>query len=114
MAILAYIIDFMTYGILMFLSNNIILSNILAKIATSISGFHMHSKFTYKNNSSTNKSSVILYFTTVFLHTPISTSILVILNEFLHHYLAKILSDTFLFIIVYIFSTKFIFKKKFK
>ena len=111
-AVIAYIIDFSMFVFSFFISSNLIISNILAKVATSISGYILHSKYTYKIRLFSNTKTLILYFGTVLIYTPVATYLLIFFVNFFHHNIAKIISDCILFILIYFFTSHFIFEKK--
>ena len=110
-AVFAYLVDFLSYVIVLLVTNNIIVSNLFAKFATSITGYIFHTTFTYKKKLFSSFYSFFLYFATVIIYTPLSTIILIYFSEYMNLYYAKFFSDIVLFIIIYIFTSKIIFKK---
>lgn len=106
---IAYFVDFVGY-LLLILFFEPIISNLLTKILASLSGYYLHSKFTY-NTELNNKKTIIKYFGALLLYTPISSLFIFIFLLFFNAVEAKIFSDITLFFLTYIVTTKYIFKQ---
>lgn len=106
---IAYLVDFIGFALLIVFFDPIS-SNILTKILAALTGFYLHSKFTY-NTPLNNKSIILKYFGALLLYTPISSILIYIFLFFLHPFESKILSDIILFLITFFLTTKFIFKR---
>jgi putative flippase GtrA len=111
-AVFAYIVDYIMFLFTMYLSSNLVTSNIVAKLATSITGYILHSKYTYRVKLFSSLKTFVMYFGTVAIYTPIATGFLLFFDNFFHHNVAKLISDIMLFIGIYFFTSIFIFNKK--
>ena len=111
-AVFAYIVDYLMFLLTMYLSSNLVTSNIVAKLSTSITGYILHSKYTYRVKLFSSLKTFVLYFGTVVIYTPIATSFLLFFDNFFHHNIAKLISDFMLFFFIYFFTSIFIFSKK--
>lgn len=109
---ISFIIDYLLYTIIILLSNNLILSNIIARLISSTTNYIINKKIVFRSKNKVSKS-IIEYFLLAILILTINTFILdVLVNKLsINALLAKPLVETFLFILSYLIQHKFIFKK---
>ena len=111
-SLISFIIDYLLYTLFIILSNNLILSNIIARIISAIFNYVVNRNIVFENKRKISKS-IIEYFSLAILILIINTLILdLLVNKlFINAILAKLLVEITLFIISYIVQHKFIFKK---
>ena len=106
---ITYLIDF--FGFILFLNFfEPIIANLITKIFAALSGYYLQSTITYKT-SLKNKKRIIKYFGSVLIYIPCSSLLIFVFIYFFKPVDAKIISDILLFLLTYIFTTKYIFKK---
>ncbi len=108
-SLICFGIDYCCYIIFLFLKKNLILSNIIARIISSIANFIINKKLVFK---STNKIKIemLKYFSLVFLILSLNTIILKFLSQIINPYIAKFIVELILFIISFGIQNKYIFK----
>ena len=111
-SLISFIIDYLLYTLLIILSSNLVLSNISARIISTIINYTINKNFVFQNKKHILKTS-IKYFTLAIIILIINTSILNILVHKLsiNAIIAKLFVEMFLFTISYIIQHKIIFKK---
>lgn len=109
----SFIIDYSLYSILILLTNNLVLSNIISRVISSITNYTINKKIVFKNKGNTFKSAC-KYFLLVIVILGLNTILLnQLVNIFgINAYIAKVIVEIFLFIFSYIIQNKIIFKKK--
>lgn len=109
----SFIIDYSLYSISILLTNNLILSNIISRVISSITNYTINKKIVFKNKGNTFKSAC-KYFLLVIVILGLNTILLnQLVNIFgINAYIAKVIVEIFLFIFSYIIQNKIIFKKK--
>ena len=111
-SLISFIVDYLLYTIIILISNNLLLSNIIARIISSITNYTINKKMVFKSKGKTFKS-IIEYFLLVIIILTINTFILNILvnNLLINPILSKLLVEISLFTISYIIQQKIILKK---
>jgi hypothetical protein len=110
-ATLAYFIDFYFYLFFINLFFSPEVSNIFSKIPASLFGYITHTKYTYQKKLFYEKKEMFLYFSTVTIYGPLSSLVIKFNLNFFDYYYSKLLTDVFLFLIVYLFTTFIVYKK---
>ena len=108
-SLICFIIDYSCYTLLLLIFKNIILSNIIARIISSIANFLINKNMVFKSNKNI-KIEIIKYYFLVIIILIINTIILKILSSIINPYLSKIITELSLFILSFIIQKKFIFK----
>ena len=112
-SLLSFIIDYLLYGIMIIFTNNLILSNVSARVVSATVNFNLNKRKVFKNTDRDYKQVIkyillagfILVFNTIILN--------IFVNEFLiNKYVAKILTEILLITISWLVQKKLIFKKK--
>lgn len=118
-SILAFIIDFLFYSIIIRLTSSIdtgislILSNVLARVVSSGVNYYINRKYVFKHQESVLKSALKYYALAIcilILNTVMLTFI--VENILSNKFIAKILVESILFIISWSIQRFFVFKKK--
>lgn len=111
-SLISFIIDYLLYTLLIILSNNLVLSNIIARIISATTNYIINKNLVFQNKKNISKS-VIEYFLLSIIILTINTLILnILVNKlFINSILAKLFVEIFLFTISYTIQHKFIFKK---
>ena len=112
-SITSFFIDYGLYGLFTIIFNNIILSNITARLISSTYNFLINKLVVFKSDKGTLKS-YIQYFLLVIAMLALNTLLLNILVNFcgINKYVAKIITELTLFIVNWIVQKKIIFKKE--
>ena len=112
-SITSFFLDYVLYSILVFSTQNIFISNILARIVSGTANYSMNKKLVFNNKGNIYKSAVQYIFLAVFILI-LNTCILNILvsNLNINQYIAKILVEIMLFIISWLVQKYYIFNKK--
>lgn len=108
----SFLIDYISFLIIFTVSNNLVISNILARILSGSFNFYLNSKIVFKQN--TIKVKQILQY--IFLATIIiilNTQILSFINQIIQNIaISKIITEIILFLISYIIQKMIVFKKE--
>lgn len=110
-SLISFVIDYILFCVFSLITNQLIASNILARICSSIINFIINKKLVFNSKGDTFKSAV-KYFLLAALILVFNTLILkglAMIN--VNKYLAKILTEIILFIISYFIQHKFVFRK---
>ncbi len=109
---ISFIIDYILYTIILLITNNLTLSNILARIISSNCNYLINKNYVFKDNKNYSKTIFKYYLLAIFILI-INTLILNILvnNLSLNKYLSKIIVETVLFIISFTIQKRYIFKE---
>ncbi|MBB5192470.1 putative flippase GtrA [Silvimonas terrae] len=110
-AVLAYLIDFGGFFVLLHAGLPLVWANVAVKIAAAIFGFFVHRKFTYRIKGYGGAwAHAAKYFGIAFIYTPASTMVLLIMTQFISNVaIAKFGADVLLFLITYFITSKFVF-----
>lgn len=111
-SISSFTIDYVLYSIFAILFNNVILSNILARIISSNYNFFINKFIVFKSDKSIVKS-YISYFLLVIIMLVLNTIILNFLVNFMgiNKYVAKVITEVTLFTVNWLVQKKIVFKK---
>ena len=109
-SILSFIIDYIVYSLCIFLSNNIIFSNIFSRSLSSSINYNLNKKIVFKSN----KCSIVKYYFLVFSILIFNTILLFILTNILmlNKFFSKIIVEIILFILSWVIQKNIIFKKE--
>lgn len=112
-SITSFVIDYVLYSLFITSFNNLILSNILARLISSTYNFFVNKIVVFKSSKNTFKS-YIEYFALVIFILILNTILLDLFtnNLGINKYLSKILVELILFIFNWIIQRKIIFKNK--
>ena len=111
-SIISFFVDYLLYCFLVALSNEIIFSNIFARVCSASVNYTLNRKLVFNSNEKITKSvfqymvlaGLILVCNTLMLKTLVSVG--------LNRYIAKILAETCMFILSWFVQHKIIFKRK--
>ena len=103
----SFIIDYLCYLITFLLFNNIILSNTISRLISSIYNYLFNKNIVFKSNK---YKSLFKYYLLAIIILIINTILLELLIKFINPYISKIIIEIILFIINYIIQKKYIFK----
>lgn len=110
-SIISFIIDYLSYTLLLLVTNKLLVSNIIARIISATVNFNINKKLVFKNNKK-EKNQIIEYLllaTTILIFNTILLTIFV--NKLLiNKYIAKILVELILLLLSWIVQKKIIFK----
>ena len=112
-SLMSFIIDYILYSMLILLTNNLIVANIIARAVSSITNYTINKKMVFKNKENTFKSAY-KYFMLAIIILALNTILLkFFVNTIgMNALIAKIIVEFFLFIFSYTIQNKIIFKKK--
>lgn len=105
----SFLLDYFCYSLFLLTLNNLIVSNILAKLISSIYNFIVNKKVVFKSKNYLKKEILNYYLLVIFILV-VNTLILKLLSSLISPYLAKIIVEISLFIISYLIQKKYIFK----
>lgn len=107
---ISFIIDYITYTILLLITNKLLVSNIIARVISATINFNINKKIVFNNKTKNNKL-IIKYFLLAISILIVNTFLLnILVNMFLlNKYLAKILVEIILLFISWIVQKKVIF-----
>ena len=111
MSFISFIIDYVLYSIILLITNNINISNILARLISSIINYNLNKKIVFNYNNKSYKP-VYEYILLAIIILTINTIILnIIVNFGMNKFISKIIVEIILFIISFIVQKTIIFKK---
>lgn len=107
---ISFIIDYITYTILLLITNKLLISNIIARVISATINFNINKKIVFNNKTKNNKL-IIKYFLLAISILIVNTFLLnILVNMFLlNKYFAKILVEIILLFISWIVQKKVIF-----
>ena len=108
-SLICFIIDFIIYSLILTISKNIILSNIVARIISSITNFSINKNIVFKEKSNLKKQ-ILKYFSLVIIILFLNTTLLKLISHIINPYLSKLIIELILFILSYLIQKKYIFK----
>ena len=106
-SIISFIIDYFLCLLLVFTTRSVALSNIVARIVSSLVNYNINKKVVFKGKSN---NSFIKYYLLVIFILVLNTIVLTILSSFLNIAVAKLLTELILFTVSLSVQRKFIFK----
>jgi len=110
-SLISFLVDYGLYAILILITNNIIVSNIIARIVSATVNYKINKKAVF-NDKKTAKSA-IKYIILAISILCLNTIILKLLADylFINKYLSKVITELTLFILSYIIQRRYVFKK---
>lgn len=106
-SIISFLIDYFLCLILVFTTGYVAISNIIARVISSLINYNINKKIVFNSNSN---NSFIKYYLLVIFILILNTLILTILSTFLNIIVAKLLTELILFTVSLTIQKKFIFK----
>ena len=109
----SFVVDYILYSILVIFTQNIILSNIFARVVSGTLNYTINKKVVFKYKANIYKSAIQYLFLAIIiltLNTIILNEIVIYLN--INPYLAKILVEIILFLISWFVQKRIIFKRE--
>ncbi len=110
-SIISFFIDYILYSFFLLTVNNIIISNVLARIISATVNYSINRNLVFKNKNSIYKSFSKYALLALFILL-LNTCILKLLTIYINPYIAKIITEIILFIISYLVQSKIIFRSK--
>lgn len=112
-SLLSFIVDYLLYSVLFAFSGRIMLSNITARIFSSIFNFMLNKKVVFKNKENIYKTAV-KYFLLAAGILAVNTLLLNIIVKYVikNEYIAKMIVEVVLFFFSWAAQRSFVFKKK--
>lgn len=108
--IISFLIDYCLFSIFLLTINNVILSNVIARIISATVNYSINRNLVFKNKNSIY-SSLIKYIVLALFIIVLNTTILKLLSIFINPFIAKVLTEIILFFISYLVQSKIIFKR---
>ena len=108
-SIISFIIDYLLYSLNLLIIKNITISNILARIISSITNFNINKRYVFKSDKKI-KYELLSYYILAFIIITLNTIILNLLSLIINPYISKIITELILFIFSYFIQKKYIFK----
>lgn len=108
-SLICFLIDYTVYILVLTVSNNIILSNIIARIISSMTNFSINKNIVFKEKSNL-KEQIIKYFSLVIIILLLNSTLLKMISYTINPYISKLLTELILFILSYNIQKKYIFK----
>lgn len=112
-SLIGFLVDYMTYSLLLLLTKNLRISNIIARIISASVNFSLNRKFVFRSTENILKSATkyFLLATGILLGNTLFLELLV--NTFeMHQLLAKIATELLFFMISWLFQRIIIFKNR--
>lgn len=109
-SIISFIIDYLSYSVILVITNSLTLSNIIARIISSTVNYNVNKRIVFKNKSDGHKQ-IFEYFILALIILSINTIVLNILVTYLsvNIFVAKIIVEICLFILSWFIQKKVIF-----
>ena len=108
-SLISFIIDYSLYSIILLISNNIILSNVIARIFSSIVNFTINKKMVFQSKKNL-KQEILKYYILAFSILILNSIVLNYLSLYINPFMAKLITELLLFILSYFIQKKFVFK----
>ncbi len=108
--IISFLIDYCLFSIFLLTINNVIISNVIARIISATVNYSINRNLVFKNKNSIY-SSLIKYIVLALFIIVLNTTILKLLSIFINPFIAKVLTEIILFFISYLVQSKIIFKR---
>ena len=109
-SIISFLIDYSLYIILLLTFNNIIISNVGARIVSATVNYSINRNIVFKSKSNIFISA-LKYTVLAIIIICFNTLILKLISTIINPYLAKLITEIILFIISYLVQSKIIFKR---
>ena len=111
-SLIAFLVDYVLYSLLFLVSNNLLLSNVIARVISASVNFTLNRKFVFRSKEPLLRSAVkycllaagILAGNTLVLHFLVSTCSI-------HQMLAKLITEVFFFMLSWLIQKFIIFRK---
>ena len=104
----SFVVDYLLYTLFNVLTNNLVLSNIVARVFSSIFNYTVNRNMVFKDKNSVVKSIVKYYVLAAFILI-VNTCMLALLSMVINKYVAKVIIEVILFTISYFVQKRFIF-----
>ena len=104
----SFIVDYILYTILNIVTGNLILSNIVARVFSSLYNYTINRNVVFKDKNSVVKSIIKYYLLAIFI-LAVNTCLLYLLSLVINKFVAKIIIELILFIVSYFVQKRFIF-----
>lgn len=108
--IISFLIDYCLFSIFLLTINNVVISNVIARIISATVNYSINRNLVFKNKNSIY-SSLIKYIVLALFIIVLNTTILKLLSIFINPFIAKVLTEIILFFISYLVQSKIIFKR---
>ncbi|MDO5011184.1 MAG: bifunctional glycosyltransferase family 2/GtrA family protein [Intestinibacter bartlettii] len=107
---ISFLLDYFMYTLLNIITQNIVISNIFARIVSASFNFNMNKKYVYESKNNIWKEAMKYLILATFILL-INTTILnfIVSNTIINAYIAKIMVEVFLFCVSYLVQKKLIF-----
>ena len=104
----SFIVDYILYTIFNLITGNLVLSNIVARVFSSIFNYTINRNMVFKDKNSIVKSVIKYYVLAAFILI-VNTCLLALLSMVINKYVAKVIIEVILFTISYFVQKRFIF-----
>ena len=105
---ISFLIDYILYSLLLIISNNLIFSNIGARIISASCNYTMNRKLVFNSKKSLSKT-LFKYILLALVIILLNTIILFLLSQYINPFISKIITEIILFILSFIIQKKYIF-----
>lgn len=112
-SLLSFCVDYVLYSVIFALSGSIKLSNVIARVFSSIFNFLLNKKVVFKNKENIYKTA-LKYFALAAVILAVNTFLLDLIVKYVikNEYIAKIIVEVLLFLFSWTAQRSFVFKKK--
>ena len=112
-SLLSFFVDYVLYSVIFALSGSIRLSNVIARVFSSIFNFVLNKKVVFKNKENLYKTA-LKYFLLAAVILAVNTLLLGLIVKYVikNEYIAKIIVEVLLFLFSWSAQRSFVFKKK--
>ncbi len=112
-SLLSFFVDYVLYSVIFALSGSIRLSNVIARVFSSIFNFLLNKKVVFKNKENLYKTA-LKYFLLAAVILAVNTLLLRLIVKYVikNEYIAKIIVEVLLFLFSWSAQRSFVFKKK--
>lgn len=109
---ICFLIDYLFYTLFVLIFNNVIISNIFARVISSATNYTINKKYVFKNNKKGIKSILEYYLLAIIILVVNTFFLNFIVNIGINKYIAKILIESIMFIFSWFVQKYKIFKKE--
>jgi len=108
-SISSFVVDYILYTILNLITGNLVLSNIIARVFSSLYNYTMNRNIVFKDKNNIAKTMIKYYLLVVCILT-VNTLLLLGLTILINKYVAKVIVEILLFFVSYFVQKRFIFR----
>jgi putative flippase GtrA len=108
-SISSFVVDYILYTLLNIITGNLVLSNIVARVFSSLYNYTINRNIVFKDKKNIAKT-MIKYYILAACILAVNTLALLGLTMFINKYVAKVIVEVILFIISYFVQKRFIFR----